>query len=135
MIVFVVELKPVAKFKMRNKIFAPHRLTGFSATKLQHPAVNRRAVEIVIKADHAKRFGSRDIQRVGNQRDRGVVDVAELLLQIVQDRQRGAWRVALTINERLRQTQIKGRSAGHNILPGSRKDALRGVWVQIERLE
>ena len=31
----------------------------------------------------------------------------------------GAWRVALTVNERLRQTQIKGHSAGHDILPGS----------------
>jgi hypothetical protein len=41
-----------------------------------------------------------------------------LLLQIVQDWQRGAWRIALTVDERLRQREIKGRSAGHDILPG-----------------
>jgi hypothetical protein len=104
MVVLVVDLDPMSGFKVRDKVFAPHRLAGFSATKLQHPAVNRRAVKIMIKADHAKRFGSRDIQRLRDQRDRGVVDVTKLLLQIVQDWQRSAWRVALTVDQRLRQT-------------------------------
>ena len=118
MVVLVVDLDPVTEFKMRNEVFAPHGLTGFGAAKLKRPAIDRRAVKIVIKADHAERFGARDIQRVGDQRDRGVVDIAKLLLQIVQDRQRSAWRVALSVDERLRQRQIKGRSAGHNYPPG-----------------
>ena len=49
---------------MGNKVFAAHGLTGFCAAKLQHPAIDRRAAEIMIKADHAKRFGARDIERV-----------------------------------------------------------------------
>src|ERR1700689_340514 len=96
--VLAVDLDPVMEFKIRDKVFATHGLTRFGATKLQHPAIKRRAVEIMIKADHAKRFGSRDIQRVRYKRDRGVVDVTKLLLQIVQDWQRGSWRVALTVD-------------------------------------
>ena len=90
MVVLVVDLDPVTEVKVRNEVFASHGLTGFGAAKLQHPAVDRRAAEIVIEADHAERFGSRDVERVGDQRNGGVVDVAELLLQIVQDRQRRA---------------------------------------------
>ena len=118
MVVLVVDLDPVTEFKVRDEVLAPHGLTGFGATKLQHPAIKRRAVEIMIKADHAKRFGARDVQRICDEGDYAIIDVAELLLQIVQDWQRGAWRVALTVDERLRQREIKGRSAGHDILPG-----------------
>ena len=103
---------------MRDEFLAAHGLTGFGAAKLQHPAIDRRAAEIVIEADHAKGFGARDVQRIGDQRDGAIVDVAELLLQIVQNWQRRPAHVALTIDQRSRQIQIKGRSARHDILPG-----------------
>ena len=125
MVVLVVDLDPVTEFKVRDEVLAAHGLTGFGATKLQHPAVDRRAVEIMIKADHAKRFGSRDVQRVGDQRDRGVVDVAELLLQIVQDWQRGAGRVALTVDQRLRQERSKAVRPDTTSSRDLYKDALR----------
>jgi hypothetical protein len=39
-------------------------------------------------------------------------------LQIMQDRQRSAWPVTLSVDQSLRQRQIKGHSAGQRILPG-----------------
>jgi hypothetical protein len=79
----------------------------------------------MIKTDHAKSFGARDIQRVGDQRDNSVIDVTELLLQVVQNWQRGAQRIALTIDQRSSQIQIKGRSARHGILPSLHKRCAR----------
>ena len=48
------------------------------------------AAEVVIKGDDAMHFGARDIQRFRDHRLGGLVDVAECLLQGVQDRQQRA---------------------------------------------
>ena len=127
MVVVVADLDPVTKFQVRDEVLAAHRLTGFGATKLQDPAVNRRAVKVVIKTDHAERFGFRDVKRISDEGNDAIIDVAKLLLQIVQDWQHGAWRVALPVDQRLRQIQIKGRSARHDILPDHLINARRGV--------
>ena len=121
---------------MGNEVFASHGLTGFGAAKLQHPAVNRRTAEIVVETDDAEGFGSRDVERVGDQRDGGVVDIAELLQQIVQDRQRRARQRPLAIDQRSGQINIKSRSARQLIPPGSDEFMRSGEGqVQIERLE
>jgi hypothetical protein len=98
-------------------------------------AINRRAVKVVIKADHAKRLSARDVQGVRNEGNDTIVDVAKLLLQIVQNWQRRARDVPLAIDQRPRQIQIKGRSARHDILPEPFINALGGAQVQIEPLE
>ena len=135
MVVLVVELDPVTELEVRNEILTAHGLTGFGAAKLQLPAVHRRAAEVVIKADHAKRLGARDVQRISDERNSAIIYVTKLLLQIMQDWQRGARLVALAINQRSRQIQIKGRSARHDILPDHLINALGGLQVQIEPLE
>jgi hypothetical protein len=116
---FVVRLNPVMVFKVRHEVLASHGLTGFSAAKLQHAAIDGGAAEIVIKGDDTQCFGARDVERVRDQRDHIVVDIPEFFLQIMQDWQRRARDVPLAIDQRLRQIQIKGRSARHDILPES----------------
>ncbi len=48
----------------------------------------RRLAKIVIKADDSMNLGARQVERLGDQRHRLTIDVAELFLQGVQDRQR-----------------------------------------------
>ncbi len=98
MVVFAVSLDPMTEFQVRDEVLAAQGLTGFGAAKLQLPAVHGRAAEVVVEADHAQRFGARDVQRIGYQRNRGVVNVTKVLLQFVQDRQRGSWRVTLPLD-------------------------------------
>ena len=50
----------------------------------------RCAAEIVVEGDDAVHLGARQVQRLGDQRHRLAVDVAELLLDGVQDRQQRA---------------------------------------------
>src|SRR5271167_2428482 len=103
---------------MGNEVFASHGLTGFGAAQLQHPAVERRTAEIVVEADDAERFGFRYVERLGDQRDSGVVYIAELLQQIVEDWQRRAGQRPLAIDQRSSQINIKSRSARQHIPPG-----------------
>ncbi len=71
-------------------LLAAHGLAGFGAAHLQNMASGRGAAKIVIEADDAVHFGVRKIERAGDQRNRGLIDVAELFLQCVQNRQQGA---------------------------------------------
>src|SRR5271154_5545679 len=73
--------------KMGNEVFASRGLTRFGPAQLQHPAINWRAAKIVVKTDDAQRLGFRDVERIGDERDCRVVDVAELNLQIVKNGQ------------------------------------------------
>jgi hypothetical protein len=104
--------------KMGNEVFASHGLTGFGAAELQDSPVDRRTAEIMVEADDAERLGSRDVERVGDQRDDGVVNIPELLLQFVENRERRPWRRTLAIDQGSRQINIEGRSAGQDIPPG-----------------
>ena len=78
---------------MRGKRIAAGRLAGFGAAQLEHMAAGRRAAEVVIEGDDAVHFGARDVQRLGDQRLGRFIDVAELLLQGVQDRQQRAFAI------------------------------------------
>ena len=74
-----------------------------------------RAAEIVIETDDADRLRLRDVERGGDQRDRGVVDVAEALLQIVQDRQHRARLVLARVDERLAFRLAPMHTARHRV--------------------
>ena len=72
-----------------------HRLTGLGAADLDVVPAARRAAELVIESQHAIDFGARAIERVGDHRERQVGDVAELMLQIVEDLQQLVRAVAM----------------------------------------
>src|SRR5208282_42485 len=107
----------MAGLEMGDEGLATHCLTGFRAAELQHPAVERSPAEVVIKTDDAKRLRARYVERVGHQRDGRIVDIAELMLEVVQDRQRRARQRSLTINDFLRQSWVERRSGGHRNPP------------------
>ena len=91
----VAERDAEPRLGARGERVAAGRLAGFGAAQLEHVAAGRLAAEIVVEGDDAMHFGARDIQRFGDQRLGGFVDVAELLLQGVQDRQQRAFKAAV----------------------------------------
>ena len=68
----------------------------------------RLMAEIVIEGDDAMHLGAGDVQRVGDQRLGRLVDIAELGLQGVQDRQERTFAVRKFANERLGDLRIPG---------------------------
>ena len=83
---------------MRDKRVAASRLAGFGAAQLEDVPAGRRAAEIVIEADDAVDLGAGDIESLGDQRLGGFVDIAEFLLQSVQDRQQRTFAVEAAPN-------------------------------------
>ena len=69
---------------------AAHGLAGFRAAHLEDVAAGGCMPEIVVKTDDPVHFGLRNIQRVGDQGDGSLVDIAEFLLQCMQNRQKRA---------------------------------------------
>jgi hypothetical protein len=59
----------------------------------------RRTAEVMIEGDDAMDFGAGDVQFFRDDRLSGFVDVAELLLQRVQDRQQRAFNALMLPND------------------------------------
>ena len=74
-------------FQPADQILATHALTGFRAANLDDMPSGGFAAKIVIEADHAMHFSAREIENLRNQPNGRVADIAEMLIQGVQDRQ------------------------------------------------
>ncbi len=109
----VVDLDAVRVAEVRDQVLAAERLTGFRAAELERRPVDRRASEIVVEAHHAQDFGLGEIERLRDRGYRGVVDIAEALLQGVQDRQNGAGLSALRRDHGARLGLVPRRPALH----------------------
>ena len=99
---------------MGDEVLAAHRLAGFRPAHLQHPPVDGAAPEVMVEADHAERLGPGDVERVRQQRDGVVVDIAELMLEIVQDRQRRSGRRSSAGDQFTREFNVESRPCGHH---------------------
>src|SRR5271163_5010376 len=108
-----IDLEAVGASEVGDKILAAERLTGFGAAEFENRAVGRLGSKIMIEADNADRLGLGDVERLGDEGDRGAVDVAETLLQIMQDRQHGSGFAAPSIDQRARLLITPGRLAQH----------------------
>ena len=86
----VAERDAKPRFGACGKRFASGGLASLGAAQFEHMAARRLAAEVVIKGEDAMDLGARDVQRFGDHRFGGLVDVAEGLLQGVQDRQQRA---------------------------------------------
>src|SRR5271166_1871751 len=132
----VINRNAVAGFEMLDQILAAHRLARFGAAEFHDPSSDGRASEIVIEADDAESFRPGNVERIRHQADGGSVDIAELILEIVQNRQRRAGRRALAVDYFLREFHIERRFGGHGDPPkGASDDAPRRTRRQIERSE
>ena len=65
---------------------AAHRLAGLSTAQFQHMPARRMIAVIVIECDNTMHLGARYVQRLGNQRQSLLRHIAELALQLVQNR-------------------------------------------------
>ena len=103
--------------KMRHKVLAAHRLARFGAAKLQDRPIDRRAAKIVVEGDDAMNLGPRQIERLRNEADGGVVDIAKVSLQGVQNRQHRAVERPMVFNDPARIIGVPGRTARHRFAP------------------
>jgi hypothetical protein len=67
-----------------NRFVAVHRLAGFGAAQPQLVTAGWETTEIVIETDDAMHLGFRDVQHVGDHRNRGFIYIAEVFLQCMQ---------------------------------------------------
>ena len=93
---------------MRRERVAAGCLAGLGAAQFEHMPAGRRAAEIVIEGDDAVHLGAGDVQGLGNQRFRGFVDIAELLLQGVQHRQQRTFAIKAAPDTRKRDVLVPG---------------------------
>jgi len=94
-------------------------------------AVGRFLAEVVVEAEHAVHVGAREVQLLGEYRYHRPVDVAELRLDVVQDRQQRA-PVAAVCGHRRPRRQGEGRGARrwactyvYNVRSGHRRRSKR----------
>ena len=87
----LAECHAEARLGLRRKRFAAGGLAGFGAAQLEHVTPRRVFAKVVIEGDDAVDFGARDIQRLGDNRLGGPVDVTERRLQGMKDRQQRAF--------------------------------------------
>ena len=87
-----------ARLGTRGQRIAAGRLAGLGAAEFEHVPAGRLAAEVVIKGDDAVHLGAGDVQRLGDQRLGSLVDVAELVLQSVQNRQQRAFAIEVLAN-------------------------------------
>jgi hypothetical protein len=73
---------------MQGQRIASGRLAGLGPAEPEHMPARRLSAEVVIEGHDAVHLGARDVQRFGDQRLGGFLDIAELLLQRVEDRQK-----------------------------------------------
>ncbi len=69
--------------------------------------------KIVIETDDAMHFGVREVERVGDQWSSGGVDISELLLQCMQNREQSARQAFQFPNPSLRPVRIPGLHVAH----------------------
>lgn len=79
-----------AILNMANHAFAAHRLARLGAAHFQNMSSGESVTEIVVETDNSVYFSVRDVEGVCDQRDSGLVDVTEFVLEGVQNRQEGA---------------------------------------------
>jgi hypothetical protein len=68
-----------------------HGLAGFGAAELDHVPPGGLGPEIVIEAHHPVHLGAREVERLGDHRQRSRRHMAEAALHLVQDRQERAF--------------------------------------------
>ena len=93
---------------MRGQRIASGSLTGLGPAELERVPARRLTAEVVIEGHNAMHFGARDVERFGDQRFGSFVDVAELLLQRVQDRQQRTFAIKAFPNAGQRDILVPG---------------------------
>ncbi len=87
--------------KVLGQRLASHALAGFAAAKLQDMAAGGLAAEIMVECNNAVHFGAAEVQRFGDERRGGLVDMAELMLQGMKNRQHGPFETGMLADDRL----------------------------------
>jgi hypothetical protein len=79
-----------------RKLIAAHRLAGLGPADLDDVAAGGLAAVVMIEGNDAMNLGARQVQRLGQGRERRLGDEAQLLLQVMQDFQQRVRLVAVT---------------------------------------
>ena len=75
--------KSIRLLDQRCERIAACGLTRFGTTELQHVAAGGLMTEVMVEGEHAVDLGARQIERLGDHRNRGLRDITEGFLQRV----------------------------------------------------
>src|SRR4029077_13611897 len=100
-----------ARLGAKRQRIAAGSLTGFGAAELEHMPARRLAPEVVIESDDAVHLGARDVQSLGDEGLRSLLDVAEFVLQSVKNRQKRPFAIEVLANALKRDFLVPGNPA------------------------
>src|SRR4051794_40894796 len=81
------EVDAEAGLRVLRQLAAPHRLARLGSTDPHRLAAPRRLMEILVERERAPHFGLRKVEGVGQHPDRIGRQVADLVLQVMEDGQ------------------------------------------------
>src|SRR5262249_37091921 len=94
----LMEIDAEARPRVRSQSLAPNGLAGFGLAETNHMPTSRLGAEIVIDADDAMPLGARQVECVSNRCNGFAGNVAQAVLNGVQDRQQGSFPVAMSLD-------------------------------------
>src|SRR5262249_49851096 len=110
------ELDAKRAFEPFGKRFASHALAGFGPADLDHVPAVRLPAEVVIEADHALHVGTREVQHIGNDDDGLVVDMAETVIDRMQDWEQRTLEPDMLCNQRFGALYIPRFISRHGVM-------------------
>src|SRR5262249_25644464 len=102
----------------RRNLISARRLAGLGAAELEYVTSGRRAADVVIEGGDPVPLGTRDIERMRDQRLGRRVDVTELLLERMQDRQQRTLTAGMLADQRVGALHIPGLVYRHGVFLG-----------------
>lgn len=93
--------------QLRGQRLGAPALARLGAAKAQGVARRWRGAEIVVEADHPTHLGQAEVQGMGNFGDSGIGDVADVVLDGMQDRQQRAGGILVTGQNAVDHRQVE----------------------------
>src|SRR5262249_33766981 len=95
----LAELDAEPPLRASGKVVTAHGLAGFRPAELENVTARRCAAEVVIEGNDPMHLRARKVERLRHQRLSLLRDVAEFLLQSMENWQGRAWAICMLAND------------------------------------
>jgi hypothetical protein len=102
---------------MFHEVVTARSLARLRAAELQHMPAGRLVAQVVIEGENAVHLGTREVERLRDQRDRRLRHMAEDVLQRLQDHQRRPFPIRMRGDDRCRLVRVPRIDRFHPVRP------------------